>query len=43
MVVSPMHIAPKIKDRCEIDLSPGTSATPDSGPQAVEVIGTGVA
>jgi hypothetical protein len=36
-------MAPKIKDRCEIDLSPGTSATPLNGPQADEVMGIGVA
>ncbi len=40
--VSPTAIAPRISDRCEIDLSPGTSATPDRGPQALLLIGIGV-
>ena len=41
IVVSPTHIAPRISARCEIDLSPGTSAVPRKGPQAVDVIGIG--
>jgi hypothetical protein len=41
IVVSPTQSAPRISERCEIDLSPGTCAVPESGPQASEVIGIG--
>ena len=39
--VSPTAIAPRMSARCEIDLSPGTSATPFSGPDLRAVIGIG--
>ena len=39
--VRPTLSAPKIKDRCEIDLSPGTCASPLRGPHLCEIIGIG--
>ena len=39
ILVSPTAIAPKISERCEIDLSPGTEAMPFKGPHLAEVIG----
>ena len=40
-VVRPTLNAPRINDRCETDLSPGTCAVPLSGPAAVAVRGEG--
>src|SRR5262249_30335053 len=39
--VSPTERAPRIKARCEIDLSPGTRALPDRGPEARASRGVG--
>ena len=39
--VSPTDSAPRISARCEIDLSPGTSATPLRRPERRAVIGMG--
>ena len=39
--VSPTARAPKIRARCEIDLSPGTRALPDRGPEARDSRGVG--
>ena len=41
MRVSPEASPPNMKERCEIDLSPGTRAVPDSGGERRAVAGTG--
>jgi hypothetical protein len=41
MRVSPTESAPRIRERCEIDLSPGTWAVPLRGGPLRAVIGTG--
>ena len=39
--VRPTDSAPRISARCEIDLSPGTAATPESGPPLRDVMRMG--
>ena len=39
IMVSPTDKAPSIKDRCDMDLSPGTSACPINGPDFIDFIG----
>jgi len=41
ILVSPTAIAPRMSERCEMDLSPGTWASPLSGAPLAEVIGIG--
>src|SRR6185312_4740097 len=41
--VSPTESAPRMRARCEIDLSPGTRTFPDRGPLARDSSGVGVA